>query len=125
MSNGSTRMKGYRPEVRTSYHAPSMHCGQIVDSQWRPIEYVNRFDQTGIPAGYFDKKLNEHGLLSFSVAQAIRWWFISGADAERAIGSICLETRLQSYDLVIEYKVTVAEAVGALNCRGKEIVEEV
>jgi hypothetical protein len=121
MSNGQSRSKGYRPEVRTSYHRPGLHCGQIVDSEWRPIEYATRQDQSGVPNGYFDKKLAEHGLLSFASAQAIRWWFVANAEAERAAGALSLETRLQKYELVIDHKVTPGDAISALDCRGQEI----
>jgi len=123
MSNGLSRSTGYRPEVRTSYFQPGLHCGQIVDSEWRPIQYETRKDQIGVPNGYFDQKLSEHGLLSFASAQAIRWWFVANAEAERATGALCLETRLQKYELVIEHKVTAGEAIHALDCRGREVAK--
>jgi hypothetical protein len=121
MSSGETRMTGYRPEVRTSYHTPSLVAGQIVDSEWRPISYKTGEGILGIPHGYFDKQLSEQGLLGYAAAEAIRWWFMAAAEAERPLGALYLETRLQSYSVVLTHKVTPKEVVGALDCRGKAL----
>jgi hypothetical protein len=118
MSSGTTTIKGYRPEVRTSYHTPSMISGQIVDAQWRPIQTTSRPDNLGVPTGYFDRKLTEHGLFSMPQAEALRWWFICNAAAERPAGALCLETRLQEYTLTISHKVEAGQTVNALDCRG-------
>ena len=124
MSSGENRAVGYRPEIRTSYHSPSLVAGHIVDSEWRPIKFENRNDIFGVPSGYFDKQLAEHGLLSYAQAETIRWWFMAQAESERAVGALCLETRLQAYDLVTTYKVTPKNITGAIDCRGKPLVTE-
>jgi hypothetical protein len=122
MSNGTMTAKGYRPEVRTSYHKPSMISGQIVDAEWRPMQTTSRPDSLGVPTGYFDRKLVEHGLLSLPQAEALRWWFICNAEAERPTGALCLETRLQEYMLTISHKVEAGQTVNALDCRGHPLL---
>ena len=121
VSSGESRMVGYRPEVRTSYRDPTLVSGQIVDGVWREIKYHSRDDLSGIPAGYFDKKLKEHGLLGRPQAEAIRWWFLAQAEAERATGALCLETRLKSYELVLTHKVIEKESLPATDFQGKVI----
>lgn len=121
MSNGTSTMKGYRPEVRTSYHTPSLVAGQIVDSEWRPIDFKSGDGVLGIPQGYFDKKLSEHHLLGYAAAEAIRWWFLAIAKAERATGSLCLETRLQQYDVVLTHSVKPSDVTGAIDSRGRAL----
>jgi hypothetical protein len=98
-----------------------MVSGQIVDSVWRPINYENRSDHFGIPAGYFDKKLTEHHLLSLAQAEAIRWWFIANADAEGPAKSLCLETRLQEYSLQITHSVKPVAALRGLDSQGRAL----
>lgn len=118
MSNGTVTMRGYRPEVRTSYHTPSVVSGQIVDCEWRPIEYERGKAPVGVPQGYSDQKLSDHGLLGHAQAEAMRWWFIAAAEAERATGSLCMETRLQEYKLTITHTTVAVGAKSAINCRG-------
>lgn len=123
VSSGSSRLVGYRPEVRTSYHTPTTVLGQIVDGQWREIKFHTRNDLSGIPTGYFDKELGLHGLLGRAQAEAIRWWFLAQAEAESVTGALCLETRLKSYELVLTHKVIEKEALPATDFRGKVIEE--
>ncbi len=125
MSSGESRSIGYRPEVRTSYSSPSLVAGQIVDSEWRPINFETHKGIFGVPTGYFDEKLAERGLLGRAQAETIRWWFIAQAEAERAAGSLCLETRLQAYELVMTHKVTPKEIVGAYDSRGKPLATDI
>lgn len=121
MSSGTTTVTGYSVEIRTSYREPSLVYGIIVDATWRRLPHEIRKDGVGVPVGYFDQKLSEHGLLGYSAAQAMRWWFMSAADAERPIGSICLETRLRKHQLVLKHEVSEMEVVEALDCRGRPI----
>jgi len=100
-----------------------MASGQIVDAVWRPIEYTRNQTLIGIPQGYFDAKLTEHGLLGHAQAEAIRWWFIASADAEKSTGSMCLETRLQKYKLTITHKVEELDVHSALDCLGRPLNE--
>ena len=123
MTNGESTIIGYRPEVRSSYSRPVMASGQIVDAVWRPIEYTRNQTLIGIPQGYFDAKLTEHGLLGLAQAEAIRWWFIASAEAEGPTGSMCLETRLQKYKLTITHKVEELDVRSALDCRGRPLNE--
>jgi len=123
MSSGTASLIGFRPEVRTSYSKPSMVAGQIVDGEWRPIEYQNRVSSEGVPDGYFDKKLSENGLMGRTQAETIRWWFLSIAESERALGALCLETRLQEYKLTTTYKVEPLDAKFGLDSRGRALVE--
>jgi hypothetical protein len=125
MSSGEIRKTGYRPEVRTSYGSPTLVNGTIVDSAWRTIKFDLRNDTLGIPIGYFDANMKEHGLLGYAQAEAIRWWFIAQADAEQMAGSLYLETRLQAYDLVLTHKITPKDAIGAIDSRGRPMPQQI
>lgn len=121
MSNGTTTALGYTVEVRTSYREPSLVCGVIVYATWRTLPHETRKDGFGVPVGYFDKELSEHGLLGYHAAQTLRWWFMSTADAERSLGSLCLETRLRKHRLVLKHEVSELDVVEAMDCRGRPI----
>lgn len=125
MSAGTTTMTGYTVEVRTSYHSPCQIGGVIVDAEWRSVPHETRADNSGIPHGYFDRKLTEYGLLGHTVAEAIRWWFLSVAEAERATGALCLETRLKKHKVVIRHEVTEDGVISALDCRGNPVKDAI
>ena len=125
-SSGNSSHIGYVPEVRTSYHEPIFVGGQIVDSEWRQIKVEREYGLVGIPDGYFDAKLRENDLWGFTQAQAIRWWFMARADGERAMGSMCLETRLVKVKLLETYEKKSIGFSDSVDWRGKpiEIPEE-
>jgi hypothetical protein len=93
----------------------------IVDATWRTLSHEIRKDGVGVPVGYFDQKLSEHGLLGYSAAQALRWWFLAAAEAERPMGSLCLETRLRQHRLELTHEVSELDVIEALDCRGQPI----
>lgn len=121
MSKGTTTATGYSVEIRTSYRQPCLVHGVIVDATWRTLSHEIRKDGVGVPLGYFDQKLSEHGLLGYSAAQALRWWFLAAAEAERPIGSLCLETRLRQHRLELTHEVSELDVIEALDCRGQPI----
>lgn len=109
----SGTMTGWRIEYRcTSPHARVV--GQtIIEPTWRelPVDWAkdDRALPTKIPVGRLDRDLIDHGLLSYSAAQAHRWAFIAALEAATFLGSHDLETRLIPYRLKFHKEVWRAE----------------
>ena len=121
MSKGTTTVTGYSVEIRTSSSQPCLVHGVIVDATWRILSHEIGKDGFGVPVGYFNQKLSEHGLLGYTAAQALRWWFLAAAEAERARGAQCLETRLRQHRLELTHEVSELDVIEALDFRGRPI----
>lgn len=111
-SNGSSLVFGYTVEARYDFYTPIKIGGQLFDNRWQQVT-VTKSD-FGIPVSRHDENLAEHGLLSYPVAQALRWWFIAFADAE--VGKLCVETRLIKHKLRCTSKVEAVGFVSDENC---------
>lgn len=123
VSNGSVSMTGYKVEIRTSYPDPQRIGELIVDGKWRTIPFKVLDDASSIPTGYFDELLAKNNLLGYVQAQAFRWRVMADAEANEMMGSLCLETRLKKYHLLIRTEITEKEALEPLDFRGKTLEE--
>lgn len=126
MSNSESRVDGFRVEVRTCYHTPHMAAGQIIDAEWRTLQVKFGDDVMGIqcPDGPWTRRLKDHGLMTRNQAEAIRFWFLSIAEAERVSGALCIETRLVRHRLTETVTVTREEEMDALDYRGRVITKD-
>lgn len=123
-SNGSISMTGYKVEIRTSYPDPQRVGELIVDGKWRTVPFKMSNEPTGgIPTGYFDELLAKNNLLGYVQAQAFRWRVMADAEANEMMGSLCLETRLKKYHLLIRTEITEKEALEPLDSRGTTLKE--
>lgn len=106
-SKGSATLTGYTIEARFYLREPEKIGRQIYDKDWRQVE----FDRSaiGVPISTsYHRELLEHGLLSYSVAQSLRWWFHAQAEIECVGGAPGLQTRL------VQHRVTLAHEVAAI-----------
>lgn len=123
-SNGSISMTGYKVEIRTSYPDPQRIGELIIDGNWRTVPFKMLNESTGgIPTGYFDELLAENNLMGYTQAQAFRWRVMADAEAQRVMGSLCLQTRLKQYRLLTQREITEKEALEPLDSRGKTLEE--
>lgn len=111
-SNGSSLEFGYTVEARYNFYTPIKIGVQIFDNRWQQLMVTKR--DFGIPTSRHDESLEKHGLLSYTVAQAVRWWFVALADAE--VGKLCVETRLIKHELHCTSKVEAVGFVSDENC---------
>jgi hypothetical protein len=91
--SGTGSAELYRVEARTTYHSPERVGGQLIDNNWRLVDFAKA--PLGVPIRNFDAGAHEHcGLLNYEAAEALRWWFLAAAHADIAAGALCIETRL-------------------------------
>ena len=112
-SKGSSTSTGYTVEARFFMRDAEIIMQQIYDDKWRQVE----FDQSaiGVPMSRFHHhELLEHGLFSFSAAQALRWWFHAQAEIECMGGAPGLQTRL------VQHRVTYTNEVKAIGVVNEE-----
>ena len=110
-SKGSSTRPGYTVEARFSLINPEKIGRQIYDNRWRQVE----FDQSaiGVPMSpIYHRELIEYGLLSYSAAQALRWWLHAQAELECFGASHGLQTRLVLHQLTCEHDV---KAIGVVD----------
>lgn len=102
--NGSGTSVGYTVEAKYDYPAPVQIGDQLFDNRWRNVSFSK--SPIGVPCT--DDELNEHGLMTYTQANALRWWFHAQANAEHK--GWVLVTRLISHKLEKTWKVTATEA---------------
>jgi hypothetical protein len=103
-SSGSGGIKAYSVEARYAYPEPRQVAGNLLDTRWRTIQFVEVSPPFGVPTGrsYHAPWLSLTGLYQYQAAQALRWWFLAAAEAERSC--LCVETRLVEH--LIDYSYT-------------------
>lgn len=110
-SQGSLTSTGYTVEARFFMRDAEMIRQQLYDGQWRKVEF--NLSANSIPMSpVHHHELLEHGLLSYSAAQALRWWFHAIAEIECVGGAPGLQTRLVQHRLTLEHDVT---AIGVID----------
>lgn len=110
-SQGSLTSTGYTVEARFFMRDAEMIRQQLYDGQWRKVEFD--LSANSIPMSpVHHHELLEHGLLSYSAAQALRWWFHAIAEIECVGGAPGLQTRLVQHRLTLEHDVT---AIGVID----------
>jgi hypothetical protein len=94
--SGCSENVGYKLEVRTSYPNPTRIGDFIIDGVWRvvPISGGVVPSWPNIPVSARDSEILGHGLVSRYVAEAHRWALLALMEANRSLGSLCIETRL-------------------------------
>lgn len=100
-SNARGTEEAYSVEARCTDIRPRTIAGRLFDNRWQKVA----FDQAaiGVPGGPSHNHHSRHlGLLTYSAAQALRWWIHAAADVE-VIGSICLETKLVKHQIRYEW----------------------
>lgn len=111
---------GYSIEARHNYTEPRKIGGKIYDNRWREVPHWDAPHGYGIPKPRYESFSRQASrLLSRSEAEALRWWFICGAQAEPGpSGAICLETRIVEHKVKYEYSVTPVRYLDAFDMRG-------
>jgi hypothetical protein len=100
--NGTTY--GYSVEACYTYYEPIQIGGQIFDNRWREVKFEESI--IGVPGGEFKHINSNINLLSYSSAQALRWWLHSIADKMFAV---CLLTRIVIHKIEFSYNITATE----------------
>lgn len=99
--NGTTH--AYSVEARYMYTTPKKFGDVLLDQRWRRLSFVP--SHIGVPDGpYHSYGMRACGLLGYSAAQALRWWFHACADADVGVGSMCLETRIIKHRVEYSHK---------------------
>lgn len=104
-SSGSGTVFGYMVECRHSYRDPIIIAGKVYDKDWREITFTE--GGAGVPSRQYSHA-REHGLIDYTQAQALRWWFLADCEANAVLGRLCLETR------IVEYRITYTNKVEAI-----------
>lgn len=107
VGRGTGNRVGYTVEARYMYSEPIKIIDALYDQRWKKV-YIKTKDNNGkevplVPMGRFDKEIEEHGLMGYSSAQAMRWLFHAIADASPG-GSYCLETKIVEHELKTTYE---------------------
>lgn len=110
-SSGNGTDHAYTVEARLAYPEPRSVVGQILDTRWRQVAFVE--STVGVPARprYAPWGAFLSDKLSYQAAQALRWWFL--ANAEQEFSCLCIETRLVEHEIKYSYSSTAIKA-GAL-----------
>ena len=107
LGSGESRRYGYIVEARSKAH-PQIINGEAIGTEWQRLSFKDDAP-IGIPSSEFDRPLRDHGLYSFSVAQALRYWW--HAVAELSSPWIQIESRLIKVQLIEIYALRVICAV--------------
>ncbi len=103
-SKGSATLTGYTIEARFYLREPEKIGRQIYDKDWRQVKFD--LSDNSIPMSpVHHRELLEHGLFSYSAAQALRWWFHAQAEIECVGGAPGLQTRLVQHRLTLAHNV--------------------
>lgn len=103
-SQGSLTSTGYTVEARFFMRDAEIIRQQVYDGQWRQVKFD--LSDNSIPMSpVHHRELLEHGLFSYSAAQALRWWFHAQAEIECVGGAPGLQTRLVQHRLTLAHNV--------------------
>jgi hypothetical protein len=99
-------------------HTSKQFGDALLDQRWQRLRFVT--SHIGVPDGLsYNYAARACGLLGYSAAQALRWWFHAQADAE-TFGGLGLETRIIKHHVEYSYK-EIAESAHVLignHCSG-------
>jgi len=110
-SSSSGTTPAYSVEARVNFREPKEVGGVIFHKEWKRVTFEEA--KVGVPNQIFCNRAKELGLLSYSAAQALRWWF----HASLVFDSVFFETRILKH--VITYSQS-EEVVGAFDLIGTE-----
>lgn len=120
--SGNATDIGYKVEVRTSYHSPTV-IGQgddalVIDTFWRQLHIREGSTPFGVNIPVrrsWGRSILDHGLLTYVAAEAHRWAFLAYLEATQTAGTLCIETRLVEVECKTSYALTekgVTEPLG-------------
>jgi hypothetical protein len=105
----------YIVEARTSYISPEVHCGMILDGQWRRVYFPE--SPIGIKTLTYSRIADELQLLNYEAALARATWFMSEpSSGELPFHALCVQTRIVKVKLTYSYsteEVGVGEMLSA------------
>lgn len=99
--SGSGTFSAYRVEARYMGYEGVTKIGEtVLTKEWQHVYFPEA--SIGVPRcdPYHMPQMVATRTLSYTAAQALRWWFHAAANAER-LGGLCVETRLVVFK--IEY----------------------
>ncbi len=99
-STATTR--GYMVFARHTSDHPVKLGDQIFDNRWRRVNFKEGEFGVPIACAYNMPDFAKHGLLGYSAAQALRWWFQASADVH--FDGMCLETKLVEHELITTHE---------------------
>lgn len=102
LGNGTSTCPGYTVEARHR-GTPAEVGGQIFDGEWRRVSYEKT--QVGVPNSSL-QKVEEHGLLGYATAQALRWWLHASSQADFGSSGFCLDTRIIKHNIKTTHAIT-------------------
>lgn len=97
-SSGSGTYRLYTVEVRYDYPESKAWGDFIIDREWRTLPIIKW--NVGVPNKTFSRHAEDHGLLSWPAANALRWW------AHAAMGW-CVQTRIVAHEFEESYSETI------------------
>ena len=106
-TSGQTSGYGYSVEARAADYEPANIAGQLFDLRWKRVKFQEVPPDLGVPSS--NCIAHRHHLLDYAQAEALRWWFVAQANAQRGMG-FSIETRIVKHAIRESYSV---EAVSA------------
>lgn len=104
--SGSGTIGAWSVEARCSLDTHVTCNGVILGSKWQRLHFPK--EAKGVPPGpaWHQPWLSLTGRYAYESAQALRWWWLAVAEAERCLGSIGVETRLVREKITYSYGVS-------------------
>lgn len=100
--SGNSTCRCFSVEARMDFPDPKIVNGQLFDGKWRQIEFATA--AVGVPNHLLGgENAKTMGRLSWSAANALRWWFHSQA----GFSSYCLQTRIVEYEYKESFTSTI------------------
>lgn len=107
--SGSSTGTYFKIEVRNNSSMPKVIGDAkvpipfVIDNYWRTLPIYRGATAWGvnipIRSWHTDLEAADHGLVSYTAAEAHRWAFLAALEAGTVGGSLCIETRLVAVEL--------------------------
>jgi hypothetical protein len=102
--SGSGTHISYSVEARSTYIRPQQVGDIILDQRWQRLFFPK--SPIGVPSSSNIGE-KECGLMTYSAAQALRWWFI--AELESSFKHLCVETRIVKHLVKYSYSEEITK----------------
>lgn len=93
-ASGSGSQDWFLVEARLDYSEPRSVAGHMLDDRWRRLDFPRSLVGVPCTSTQFGYGAADHGMMNIEAAEALRWWFLAQAEADRIGGSLCVETRI-------------------------------